>query len=344
MLLLLLPGLPLLISSPDDLLEPWGHFVSRALHVLRDHVPVPEVLDVFLQDEALQALEREAELLVEGEALERLEVLVHRPLHQFVHFPLEDLLRLQKELPVAQHQDGDVLSWEGRLIEEDLERRVREPTLDLLPQCEVIEFQADWEKVTYLLHIDLMLLPFYCKELIQDLLSIVDLLLRPDEHHLSEVVRKIEEWVPELLPVPAHPLYPYLARVNLDLYFFNMFHDDLAVVHLKKHGLHLEVLELPLHQVIHHADIAGCPEHPQLCGLIHGVHIVAHEVAAEIEIDRVEFPIVRQVFFLVANELADEVARDRDENDLEGVVQDGLMVGRDSGQMVPPCLLACQDV
>lgn len=145
LLLLLLAGLQLLVIGSDDLLQPWGHFVSSALHVLRDHVPVAKVLDVFLQDEALEALEREAELLVEGEALEGLEVLVHRTLHQFVHFTLEDLFGLQEELPVAQHQDGDVLSWEGRLIEEDLERWVREPTLDLLPQCEVIEFQADWE-------------------------------------------------------------------------------------------------------------------------------------------------------------------------------------------------------
>lgn len=145
MLLLLLAGLQLLVIGSDDLLQPWGHFVSSALHVLRDHVPVAKVLDVFLQDEALEALEREAELLVEGEALEGLEVLVHRTLHQFVHFTLEDLFGLQEELPVAQHQDGDVLSWEGRLIEEDLERWVREPTLDLLPQCEVIEFQADRE-------------------------------------------------------------------------------------------------------------------------------------------------------------------------------------------------------
>ena len=144
MLLLLITGLQLLVIG-SDLMKPWLQFVSRALHVLRDHVPVAEVLDVFLQDEALEALERETELLVEGEALERLEVLVHRPLHQFVHFTLEDLFCLQEELPVAQHQDGDVLSWEGRLIEEDLERWVREPTLDLLPQCEVIEFQADRE-------------------------------------------------------------------------------------------------------------------------------------------------------------------------------------------------------
>ena len=161
-----------------------------------------------------------------------------------------------------------------------------------------------------MLHIDLMLLPFDGKELIENLLSIVDLLLRPDEHHLSEVVRKIEERVPQLLPVPAHPLHPDLARVNLDLYFFDMLHDDLAIVHLKEYGLHLEVLELPLHQGVDHADIPGCPEYSQLSSLIHRVHIIAHEIAAEVEIDRVKFPIMRQIFFLVTHELADEIPRD----------------------------------
>ena len=155
-----------------------------------------EVLDVFLQHETLEALEGETELLVEGEALEGLEVFVHCTLHKLVNFCLEDLLDFQKEFPVADHQDRDVLSWERRLIEEDLERWAREPTLDLLPEGEMKVFQAYREKVTNLLHIDLMLLPFYGKELIQDLLSIVDLLLRSDEHHFSEVVRKIEEGVP----------------------------------------------------------------------------------------------------------------------------------------------------
>jgi hypothetical protein len=126
---------------------------------------------------------------MEGEALEGLEVLVHRALHKLVHFGFKDFLGLQKELPVSQYQDRDVLSRESRLIEEDLERWVREPTLYLVPEGEMIKFQADWEKVTYLLHIDLMLLPFDGKELIQYLLSIVDLLLRPDEHHFSEIVR-----------------------------------------------------------------------------------------------------------------------------------------------------------
>ena len=152
-----------------------------------------------------------------------------------------------------------------------------------------------------MLHINLMLLPFDGKELIENLLSIVDFLLRPDEHHFSEVVRKIEEGMPQLLPVPAHPLDPDLTGFNLDLYFFDMFHDDLAVVHLKENGLHLEVLELPLYQGVDHADIPGCPEHSQLSSLIHGVHIIAHEVAAEVEIDRVKFPIVRKVFFLVTH-------------------------------------------
>jgi len=101
---------------------------------------VPQVLDVFLQYETLEALERETELLVEGEALEGLEVLVHRTLHKLVHLGLKDFLGLQKELPVSQHQYRDVLSWERRFIEEDLERRVREPTLDLLPEGEMIEF------------------------------------------------------------------------------------------------------------------------------------------------------------------------------------------------------------
>ncbi len=55
-----------------------------------------EVLDVFLQNETLEALERKTELLVEGETLKGLEVLVHRTLHQIVHFSLKDLLGLQK--------------------------------------------------------------------------------------------------------------------------------------------------------------------------------------------------------------------------------------------------------
>ena len=93
-----------------------------------------EVLDVFLQHETLEALEGETELLVEGEALEGLEVFVHCTLHKLVNFCLEDLLDFQKEFPVADHQDRDVLSWERRLIEEDLERWAREPTLDLLPE------------------------------------------------------------------------------------------------------------------------------------------------------------------------------------------------------------------
>jgi hypothetical protein len=57
------------------------------------------------------------------------------------------------------------------------------------------------------------------------------------------------------------------------------------------------------------------------------VHIIAHEIATEVEIDRVKFPIVRQIFFLVAHELADEISRDRDEDNFERVVQDRLMVG-----------------
>jgi hypothetical protein len=57
---------------------------------------VAEVLDVFLQNETLEALERKTELLVEGETLKGLEVLVHRTLHQIVHFSLKDLLGLQK--------------------------------------------------------------------------------------------------------------------------------------------------------------------------------------------------------------------------------------------------------
>ena len=61
-------------------MQPWLQ-VSRTLDILRDHVPVAKVLDVFLQDKTLEALERETELLVEGEALEGLEVLVHRTLH-----------------------------------------------------------------------------------------------------------------------------------------------------------------------------------------------------------------------------------------------------------------------
>jgi hypothetical protein len=40
------------------------------------------------------------------------------------------------------------------------------------------------------------------------------------------------------------------------------------------------------------------------------VHIIAHEIAAEVEIDRVKFPIMRQIFFLVTHELADEIPRD----------------------------------
>jgi hypothetical protein len=235
-----------------------------------------------------------------------------------------------------------MLSWETWLIEEDLEGRAREPALDFLPEGEMIVFQANREKVTYLLHIDLMLLSFDGKELIQDLLSIVDFLLRSDEHHFSEVVRKIEEGVPQLFPVSAHLLYPDLAGINLDFYFFDMFHDDLAVVHLKEHGLHLEVFELPLYQSVDHADIPGGPKYSQLSCLIHRVHIIAHEIAAEVEIDRVELPIVRQVFFLVTHELPDEIPRDRDEDNLERVVQDRLMVSRDC-QMIRR-LLAIQDI
>jgi hypothetical protein len=40
------------------------------------------------------------------------------------------------------------------------------------------------------------------------------------------------------------------------------------------------------------------------------VHIIAHEIAAEVEIDRVKFPIMRQIFFLVTHELTDEIPRD----------------------------------
>ena len=96
----------------------------------------------------------------------------------------------------------------------------------------MIEFQADWEKVTYLLHIDLLLLPFDGKKLIKNLLSIVDLLLRSDEHHFSEVVRQIEKGVPELLPISAHLFDSDLTGVHLDLDFFDMLHNDLAVIHL----------------------------------------------------------------------------------------------------------------
>lgn len=172
-----------------------------------------------------------------------------------------------------------------------------------------------------------MLLSFNGKELIQNLLSIVNFLLRPDEHHFSEVVRKIEEGVPQLLPVSAHLLDPDLTGVHLDLDFFDMLHDNLAIVHLKEHSLHLEILEFPLHQGVDHADIPSSPEYSQLGSLIHRVHIIAHEIATEVEIDRVKFPIVRQIFFLVAHELADEISRDRDEDNFERVVQDRLMVG-----------------
>ena len=172
-----------------------------------------------------------------------------------------------------------------------------------------------------------MLLPFDGKELIQYLLCIVDLLLRPYEHHFSEVVRKIEEGVPQLLPISAHLLDPDLTGVHLDLDFFDMLHNDLAIVHLKENGLHLEVLELPLHKGVDHADISGGPEDSQLGSLIHRVHIIAHEIATEVEIDRVKLPIVRQIFFLVTHELADEIPRDRDEDNLKRVVQDRLMVG-----------------
>jgi len=172
-----------------------------------------------------------------------------------------------------------------------------------------------------------VLLPFDGKELIQYLLCIVDLLLRPYEHHFSEVVRKIEEGVPQLLPISAHLLDPDLTGVHLDLDFFDMLHNDLAIVHLKENGLHLEVLELPLHKGVDHADISGGPEDSQLGSLIHRVHIIAHEIATEVEIDRVKLPIVRQIFFLVTHELADEIPRDRDEDNLKRVVQDRLMVG-----------------
>ena len=116
--------------------------------------------------------------------------------------------------------------------------------------------------------------------------------------------------MPQLLPVSAHLLDPDLTGVHLDLDFFDMLHDDLAIVHLKEYGLHLEVLELPLHQHVDHADVPGGPEYSQLSSLIHRVHIIAHEITAEVEIDRVKFPIMRQIFFLVTHELADEIPRD----------------------------------
>jgi hypothetical protein len=82
-----------------------------------------------------------------------------------------------------------------------------------------------------------------------------------------------------------------------------------------------------LHQSVDHADVPGGSEYSQLGSLIHRVHIITHEIAAKVEINRVKFPIMRKIFFLVTHELSDEIPRDRDEDNLKRVMQDRLMVG-----------------
>jgi hypothetical protein len=91
-----------------------------------------EVLNVFLKDKALEALEGEADLLMIGELLEALKALICFLPHNLVDLRLQDILTLQEHLPIADHQDSDVLPGKGRLVEVHLEVIVKPPKKHLL--------------------------------------------------------------------------------------------------------------------------------------------------------------------------------------------------------------------
>jgi|LauGreDrversion4_2_1035121.scaffolds.fasta_scaffold268358_3 hypothetical protein len=108
--------------------------------------------------------------------------------------------------------------------------------------------------------------------------------------------------------------------INLQLYFLNVFHDQLAFAHLNNDGLHLQLFEIFQYKFVDVTNFSWAPKNSHLCHFIHAVDIIWQKFFVIIEVNLVYSAICTKVFILVTNNLSEEILWNVNDNYLEGIL------------------------